>query len=223
MIDILIRIKNRAKRWMLFLIIFPLVTAGIAYILENQTSPVYTAKSIVELGNFENERLTDPKALQKLLKSTAFLEEIKEKQDANFNVADVKGRLAVNQGDGKIIELQITGPDKAEGEATLESVVEGFINLSKELYDHKVEIVNTSIKNAEESTSPDEVAKRAEVLYELNMVLTDLRETKELEPVTVSGEYKNPVKRAIFGLLLGLMLNIVLLITPELFRDYTKE
>lgn len=221
--DILMRVINRAKKWMLFLIVFPILTAGIAYFLEKNTPAVFTAKAIVEVGNFENERLTDPKAIQKLLKSTTFLEEIKQNQNSDFDVKGMKNRVVVTPSEGKFIEISLSGSDKKESEETLSEIVDGFVETSDKLYDQKVNIVKTSINNAEKSNSPEDVAKRAEVLYDLNMVLTDLKKTEVIEPVEVAGEYKNPVQRAVFGLLLGFMLIVFLLVTPELFRDYTKD
>jgi teichuronic acid biosynthesis protein TuaF len=229
MISILNNIAQRAKKLLLLLIIIPLLTAAVSYYLESKKPTTYTAVSTIEVGNFNNERLADPVVIETQLNTTKSLEQIKKITNGNFDVDHVKSRLLVTSPsptEKKIIKFQYTGTDKKEVETTLHDLALGYEKLRNEEYQSKndnleenKEILNLvdsdALKNA--ADQPDVIAKFAEVNNSIGGIT--YYKTTVLDQ-SVSASYSNPLKRALFGIILGLMLNVVILVTPELFREY---
>ena len=210
----------RARKWIILLIILPLFTGIIAYVMEKRTPQTYTAKTTIELGNFENERLTDPKMVSSLLESTKFLEKLQKQSARKFNVNDVKIKLNVTLSNTKLIDFQYTATTPKSAKETLDAVVNSFLKESMDLYQKKYDLTQNLLKDTKSISTNVESIKKEEAIFDLEKTLIDYRKTQLLEPIQVSGSYVSPVKRGIFGLILGLMLDIILLVFPEIFREY---
>lgn len=218
--NILKSIRLRAKKWIIFLTILPLLTGVIAFIMEKRTPQMYTAQTTIELGNFENERLTDPKMVANLLKSTKFLEKLQKQSKSKFNVSDVKSKISVTPSETKLVQIQFTGSSKESAKGTLDSLVNSFIDESMSLYQKKYNLAQSLLRDTKNIKTDVENVKKEETILDLEKTLIDYRKTQLMEPVQVSGSYVSPVKRGIFGFILGIMLDVVLLVFPELFREY---
>jgi teichuronic acid biosynthesis protein TuaF len=209
------RMKNRIRKLALLLIAIPLLTAAISYYLELKTPVVYTAKSEIRLGNMENERLTSQSWVDSYIKSSDFLGKVFK--DEEISIEEIKGKLEITQNNKDILQIHYTSNDKEKADHVLTKIVEAFMTESKSLYDRKKNLIEDKIAKTEKLESPEESVEKQEFLFDLEMTLINLRETQVLEPVTVSEGYKNPLKRGIFGLIMGLMVSAFLVIVPELF------
>lgn len=217
---ILNSIALRAKKWLILLIILPLLTGIVAYVMEKRSPQTYTAQTTIELGNFENSGLTDPKTVAKRLNSTDFLEQLKSQSDYKFNVAAVKTKLDVSTADTKFIQLQYDDTSGKRAKETLDAVVNSFIKESTDNYQKRYNLTKDRLNALSKITSNVESVSQQKEMYDLGQTLNDYRNTTLQEPVQVSGTYVSPVKRGIFGFILGLMLDIIILVFPEIFREY---
>lgn len=218
--SILNSIALRTKKWLIFLIILPLLTGGASYLMEKRTPQTYTAQTTIELGNFENTGLTDPKTVAKRLNSTDFLEQMNSKSNYKFNVDEVKAKLNVATSDTKFIQLQYNDTSGKKAKDTLDGIVTSFIKVSTENYQNRYDLTQERLNDLIKITSNVESVNQQKEMYELGQTLNDYRNTIMQEPVKVSGSYVNPVKRGIFGLILGIMLDIIILVFPEIFKEY---
>jgi teichuronic acid biosynthesis protein TuaF len=210
-------IIKRMAKYKRLLMILPLLTASIAYIFEKNTPPTYTAQAKIELGNFQNLGLTNDSKVEQKLTSTTFLEEITNKYGLNTPVEKIKERLKITS-DNKILTLTYHGDHEDEVEETLSKIVDSFIKESDKLYNKKYELIKGKIEATEKIHTIEEAISKQEFLYDLKMTLTDLRKTQIVEPVSVTASYNNPFKRSVFGFLIGIMMNLVILLGPEIFR-----
>jgi teichuronic acid biosynthesis protein TuaF len=218
MISIFNNISKRAKKWMIILIILPLITGILAYVQEKRTPQTYTAQTTIKLGNFQNEGLTNPKNVAKDLTSTENL--INWRSNPKYNVDYVKSHLNVLADETNYIQLSYIGTSEQEAKETLNAVVNGFLKDSNKVFQEKYVTLKTAKENTVEIQTNYESVAKEKNMADFGITLADLKKNKLSEPIKVSGAYINPMKRAIFGLILGLMLDIILLSIPEIFRDY---
>lgn len=232
MISILNNIAQRAKKLLILLIIIPLLAAAVSYYLESKKPTTYTATTRINIGNFNNELLADPGSLEGDLKSDYYLEQIKEITNGDFDSANIKSRLVItapSPTDKKSLVFQYSGTDKTEVETTLNDIAHGFKKIRDEEYQLKKENLERSkeiielididdLKGNLDQDNLGDIAEYALVHQELGLI--NYQETIVLDKVSVLTTYSNPLKRALFGIILGLMLNVVILVTPELFREY---
>lgn len=212
-------ILNRIKKLWILLILLPLLTGVVSYYLEAKVPPSYTAEAKIELGNFENERLTDTKMVDELLESETFVEKVLDRANSDLDPAIVKERVKVAIHSGKVMKFTITGGNKEEVNTMLNDVVDGFLEISNELYGKKDNLLDKKIKATNELNSEIDGAQRQQILYDFEMTKINLRNTQLLDPIKVSESYSSPFKRAVFGILIGIMLNILIIFLPELFRS----
>ncbi|MBA2877233.1 capsular polysaccharide biosynthesis protein [Anoxybacillus kamchatkensis] len=206
------------KKFAIFLILLPFLTGIIAYIFESNTTSHYTAKVKIELGNFENTRLTDPKLVPERLLSQKFLENTYRNFHPPMNVSEMRQRLNVTFGNTPVIELQLTGSNKKHVERTLKAVVEQFLNESNSLYEKKYNLLKQRIEYTRSIETVEERIERERLLYDLELTLLDLRPTVVIDEISVSESGMNPSKKAVLGFLLGLIADMCFLFFWEVFR-----
>jgi teichuronic acid biosynthesis protein TuaF len=219
MTSILNRVALRAKKLLILLIIIPLLTGAISYYLESKKSTTYTASSSVNVGNSSNDFKADFSSVEDSIKSKRIIGKIKKSAKAGFNIADVKARLVVTPNKN-IIKFQYSGTDEKEVNNTLTSFSDGFVKMSNKIYDKKYKQLNASLSRTEKIVSSQEMIKKEDLIASLQSSLDNLSPAYVNDPVQVIASYSNPLKRGIFGLILGLMLDFVILVLPELFREY---
>ncbi|EMI09521.1 hypothetical protein [Anoxybacillus gonensis] len=206
------------KKFAILLILLPVLTGIIAYIFESNTTSDYTAKVKIELGNFENTRLTDPKLVQERLLSQKFLESTYHNFHTPMNASEMRQRLNVTFGNTPVIELQLIGSNKQHVEKTLKAVVEQFLNESNSLYEKKYNLLKQRIEYTRSIETVEERIERERLLYDLELTLLDLRPTVVIDEISVSESGMNPSKKAVLGFLLGLIADMCLLFFWEVFR-----
>ncbi|HJV16645.1 MAG TPA: hypothetical protein VJ546_04545 [Bacillales bacterium] len=209
-------ITKRAKKWMIILIILPFLTGIVAYIQEKNTPQTYTAQTTIALGTFQNERLTNPKNVAKILTATNKLKE----WQVNYDVDYVKTHLNVLTNDTNYVQVQYIGTSPKEANDTLSAVMNGFLKESNKVYQVKYDTLKMAKENTMDIQTNFESVAKEEKNVNFTLTLEDIEKNELSEPIKVSGAYINPMKRGIFGFILGLMLDIILLTIPEIFRNY---
>jgi teichuronic acid biosynthesis protein TuaF len=215
-------IIHRLKRFFILLLIIPLITAGVAFFMEMGKETTYTASAPFELGNFENEKLTGASIVKKLYQSTRYLELIKEDTDLDYSIEELKNGLNIDAQEDSMIVFKYTSPDKEKAEQIVQGIANYFKEESEDKFNEKLTLLKDFEKKVEKTEAARGYLVEEELEFKLDteMTLTNIRETKLLEPVTSVASYKNPLKRAVFGFLVGVMLSLFLLIVPELFKEY---
>ncbi|MEH7384296.1 hypothetical protein V7147_02610 [Bacillus sp. JJ1521] len=221
--NILNRIKNRAKRLLWVMILLPIITGVIGYIFESQQPVTYTATAEIILGNFENERYTDQKFASDKLKTKEYIKKIQEKEGLPDTwVSEVLGKLQVSPLATKMIVLSYTSTDQIRGEEIVNIVKDYFLSESNKKFSDKQEHYAKVIKELDKvDTSGDALASinKIENYDKADINLLNLQATELSEDVKVNVNQPNPMNRATLGFLLGLMINIIILVTPEIFRE----
>lgn len=222
------RVVSRMRKLLIVLIIIPILTMGISYFMEAKAPTTYTATSTILLGNFQNERLTSQDWVETSI-STGFLEKLKKRTNSNYDVKEIKGRLTFTKVGKSSVKFQYTGESAEEAESTLSDIVEGFLAISNDVYEPKKKLVERLVEQVNNAEGIEDIEVIGDALDslgdvgQLGLTSVDLDRTEISEPVEVATSYNAPVKRAVFGLLLGIMLDLFILAIPELFRDYSKE
>jgi teichuronic acid biosynthesis protein TuaF len=219
MISILNRITSRARKLLILMIIIPLLTAAVAAYMESKKPTTYTATSTVYLGTFSNDYKMDFSEVDKLVKSLDTINSIKKASHGNFNVNDVKEKLVVTPGK-TTIGFQYSGTKQKEVKETLTDFTKGFqIYTNKDYHLKKNDLLKTQ-KEATAITSDQQIAVAKQLLGDARNSLDNLKPAKVKDISDPVAAYSNPLKRGIFGLILGLMLDIVIVVLPEFFREY---
>lgn len=217
-------IINRLKKYFILLLIIPIITAGIAFFMEKSKPDTYTASTSFELGNFENEKLTGKSTVKDYFQKDKYLKEIKESSNLDYSVEEMKNGLTIHEGGEHIVVFSHTSGNKKESEEIVKAISDYFLKESEEKFDEKLNLLK-ELKSDVEKTEAARgylVEEEFEFKEDTEMTITNIRETISLENVSSEVSYKNPLKRAVFGFLVGAMLSLFLLITPELFKEYRE-
>jgi teichuronic acid biosynthesis protein TuaF len=215
-------IIHRLKRFFILLLIIPLITAGVAFFMEMGKETTYTASVPFELGNFENEKLTGANKIKEYYQSTDYLKLIKEDTGLNYSIEELKNGLNIDSPNDSMIVFKYTSQDKEKAEQIVRGIADYFDEKSEKKYNEKITLLEETMDklDAAERARGYLAEEEHEVREDTMMKITNIRVTKALEPVTSEASYKNPLKRAVFGFLVGVMLSLFLLIVPELFKEY---
>lgn len=215
------RIINRAKKLAVLLLLIPILTAGAAYFMASQIPSTYTAKAEIMLGNFENTFRTNPNVMKKYVQSTEFLKRINEDYNLGLDVGQVTPRFSVNAFASEgAIELTYRGTDKVNSKEVLDKLIEGILKESTERIQEKKTEIETRMKKIEAIETDQEVITRESDLHELQVDYDNLQNSFITEEVTVTtNNGASPVKRAILGFLIGIVLSSFILFLPILFRE----
>jgi teichuronic acid biosynthesis protein TuaF len=215
-------IIHRLKRFFILLLIIPLITAGIAFFMEMGKETTYTASAPFELGNFENELLTGASKVKELYQSKTYLEKVKENTELDYSIEDLKNGLNIDATQEGMVVFKYTSPDKEKAEQIVQGITDYFEERSEDKFNEKLTLLKDFEKKVEKTEEARGylVEEEFEFLDDTKMTIENIRETRLLEEVSSEASYKNPLKRAVFGFLVGVMLSLFLLIVPELFKEY---
>lgn len=217
------RVLSRLKKLAILLLLIPILTATIAYIYESQKPIIYTADAEIELGNFENEGLTDPKQVQKTVQSSDFLNKINAQNVLKESNEEIKNNLTIETGETKTVKFQYQSEDRKKAELILSAVVDGFIDKSDALYQKKYNFIQDKINTVKGIETSEEKIRQQEFIKENEfLLLFDYKRNQIVDDVQVTQDPYNPLNRAIFGLIIGIMVSIIILILPEIFRKYDE-
>lgn len=218
-------IIRRFKKLFILLCIIPIVTAGIASFMEMGKETTYTASTKIVLGNFENENLTNPSVVKTKYQSSDALKEVINKENLNYSIQEIKDGISIEEQGDKVIEIKYTSGDKNKSKDIVQGVSDYFLIKSEEKLNEKIKLVEDGLARVEETEKNRGYLEREELEYKTDneFILVNFRETKELEPVSVSTSSSAPFKKAIFGFLVGIMLSLFILLIPELFKEYRDD
>jgi teichuronic acid biosynthesis protein TuaF len=215
------RVLNRAKNLAVLLLLIPILTAGAGYIFAAQLPEGYTASSKILMGNYENQKRTNPNIMKGYVTTTKYLEKLNENYKLDLNVQQVKSRFTTNANQQEnTLELTYRGPDKEDVEETLRKLTDAIIAEGTELYDEKLTSYRETLDNISIiETEVEEVAKEDKLLdYTIGEL--DFVNSEIVEDVTVNKNSTiTPMQSAILGFLIGLILSVLIVILPELFRE----
>lgn len=209
-------IARRAKKTLIILIILPLLAGIIGYVLEKKAAPAYSAKTTIELGNFQNQGWTNPQEVANILTSVDNLNSWLPK---SVNPDYVKSHLNILANPtSDLVHIEYVGTSLTDANNTLTAVMNGFMNASNSLYNAKRNIVQSAVTNL--NNVHTQYYDQPKDLSDLSLTLTDYKPTTTFEKISAASAYVNPFKRGIFGLIIGIMLDIIILALPEMFRDF---
>ncbi|WP_221566981.1 hypothetical protein [Alkalihalobacillus sp. TS-13] len=198
------RVRIRKLLWLLLLL--PLLTGAISYYMAAQAPVVSTATVEIMLGNFQDSILTNDTVMMEKLKTERYLQQLTT-SDEDFS------DMSVELKEGKILTLSLTDEDEKKAGERLHLVIASLLDKSEEVYEQKEEMLKKQVEDMEQHNPG------AESLPKVTDELLNLRETEIHQEMSVTTTDGGAVKRGIFGVIVGLMLNVFILAVPEVFRD----
>ncbi|TLS38501.1 hypothetical protein [Pseudalkalibacillus caeni] len=224
--NIVQRTLQRMKRFWIVLIIIPLLTASVAYIMAARVPVTYTAESEIMLGNFDDTTATNIGFLEEALNSPTVFQEDKilyKGEYGAYNAEQFASKLRVSTDRShKTIILSLPGSNRDQIEESLTSFVDEFMEYSRSALDRKYDIYKEEVKAIKDIETEYEKVDKSKQISNIYESMSEMRPTLIKQPVEVSQTSNDPVQRAILGLLIGIMINIILLALPEIFRDEEK-
>lgn len=213
-------IMQRFRKFAWLLLLLPVLTGAAGYIFEARQATTYDGIVHVELGEFEEPRLTKQVNAKQVIYSPPFLNELVESGDVALTADEIRKRVDVTGDAENIILLEMRGADRHVVEGTLRAVAESFLEKSAEEYERKASFIQERIDNIMKSdASAQEAIDRERLLYELESELLGMKETVILGDVEVTPQQPNPKLRAAMGIVVGVILSALILVIPELFRE----
>ncbi|WP_163099318.1 Wzz/FepE/Etk N-terminal domain-containing protein [Peribacillus alkalitolerans] len=213
-------IGNRARKLLWLIILIPVLTAGLAYFLSADTKPVYQANAKLLLGNFQNDEYTNATYLSKFVPTEYFLNNLKGKYNLDINPETMNSQLKVNDTGDKTVTLTLSGPNQEEAQETLKLITMAILSESTAIYESKVALIRERITETEALKESSEPATAQQLLYDLKMDNRNIKNTILLEDVESAPlATLSAINKAILGFLAGIMVSLMILVLPELFRE----
>jgi hypothetical protein len=195
------------------LIILPVFFGAFSYFTDYNEPESYTASTKLALGNFDNEMFTNPGYIQRLILSSAFLQDINEENEFNVDIKGIKEQLEVEQGSGEIITIELKGTSESEIEEDLTAIVDKLYQRSNEKFNRIKDLTEQTVERVENKQVEEQDIYDAEsFVYDLKLKLVNFRETSTYEPIKISEEETNPLKSAVIGAILGFALSILVIV-----------
>lgn len=219
--ELLKRILYRARKLAVLLLLIPILAAGIGYIFAEKQPASYIAEAEIMLGSYEQDTRNNPALMKKKLTSEVFIEETNEKYNLDLDIEKLKSRLSVEETvSNKTLIFSFNDQNKEVAEQTLTKYVDGIMRDSEEWLENKKAFLKTRIQETEKIGNDVEPATKQKNLSDFYDEYEELEDALVINDVTVSASnFVSPVQRAIFGLLIGIIISALLLLLPELFRE----
>ncbi|MBD1382996.1 GumC domain-containing protein [Metabacillus arenae] len=216
--EIFNRMLERTKKLLVFLVILPVLTGSIAFFFELQRPTTYTAEAKLELGNFQNDRLTNPELLKEIMTSDTYLGNVINEHNLEAGVEEIQSNLLYEVDNNKIITLSYKGQNQETAEKVLDGVISTFLEESNDVFEAKEKLYEEDLKEVAKIETEYEKVAKAELLTKLKNENIDIQETYILNPIDTTSSYQNPAKRAVFGVIIGLMVSSLFVVLPEVMR-----
>lgn len=214
-------IGRRAKKLLWLLILLPVLTAGITYLLSASAPSSYEASSTILLGNFQNTRYTSTKYLSDRIPNKDYLTQINKEFNLGINPEKISQSLSVTEGEKKdTIVLSLVGKNTVEIEENLEKVTDGVLRDGTKLFKYKQNLLIEGFERLD-AIPPNhpEYATAQKEKVEIGEKREDIQNSVLLDEVSTSpASFISPMKKAILGFLLGLFISFAILVVPEIFR-----
>jgi teichuronic acid biosynthesis protein TuaF len=228
MSELLKRILFRAKKLAVLLLVIPILAAGIGYVFAEKQPASYIAEAEIMLGSYEQDTRNNPALMKKKLTSELFIKKLNENYDLDLDIDELKSRLLVEETvSNKTLKLSFNDQDEKVAEQTLTKLVDGimrdseeWLNKRKTRLEKSIKRLEGNIENTESIEAEVEPATTEKVLSDQYDQYEELEDALVTNDVTVSpSNFVSPVQRAIFGLLIGIIISALVLLLPELFRE----
>lgn len=210
-------IWHRFKRLFILLLLIPVLTTAIAYFMAAKTPSTSQAAAKVKLGQAENSMLNTPDSVKEYVKSRAFLSSVKGLNKAEEHA--LKDKLQVVPETESTVIFTLADQDRAKTKDQLKAVVKQFMKDSQKQSDRWKTTLQEQIKKVERtSVSGESTIKKEEYLFDLKTRAMKIKEPMLLEKVNVTDMAGDPKRKAVLGLLVGMMLSASILLLPEIFK-----
>ncbi|MDN4072009.1 hypothetical protein [Fictibacillus terranigra] len=210
-------ILHRFKKLFILLLLIPVLTTVIAYFMAAKAPSSAQATAKIKLGQAENSMLNTPESAKEYLASDEFLSSIKGLNKDEEKA--MKEKLQVAPETDTIITLTLADENKGKAKSQLKSVVKAFMTERN----HQTEQWKTTLEDQIKKVEGTEVTgegtiKKEEYLFDLKTRAMKIKEPKLLEKVDTAEMAGDPKRKAVLGLLVGLMLSASILLLPEIFK-----
>lgn len=225
-------IKNvllRVRKYLLFIIIIPLLLGALGYFVQgNKAEPASATATIkISLGSYKDaSKFTDSALVQETFTKIVYgnFEDLTDEE-----VNSIISKLNVEPISQGMISLSFTGKDEEEAKEVLEKILDEFLALDKKEFQIRKDIAEGKIEKLQaENVSDDmgsvvleDTASKQRLIYEIEKELVLMEEAdvlRELSVTSESVEDLSPKKRAVLGVLIGLTIMAGFIIIPEVFR-----
>jgi teichuronic acid biosynthesis protein TuaF len=211
-------IYKRFKKYIIIMLLFPVLTAIAAFLFTMNQPAVYTAKASFSLGNFEAPNYTDPKIVVGQLKKKSYLEYLNQEYDLNLPVEELIEKMSVTEIPGNVVTLSLSS-DNIQVKDSIGKLTEAFIEESQNVKKEKEKFILDTIQKIESvDASPEEAISKERFIFDLKKSLIDFKDNVINEQVYVEQTKSDPLKRAVLGFLVGIILNVVFIVTPEILK-----
>ncbi|WP_368657984.1 hypothetical protein AB3Z07_24255 [Metabacillus halosaccharovorans] len=224
-------IKNvllRVRKYLLFIIIIPLVLGALGYFVQgNKAEPASATATIkIELGSYKDApQFTDSATVRETITKIVY-ENFEDLTDEE--VTSINSKINVEPISQGMISLSFTGKDEEEAKEILGKISDQFLALDKKEFQirkdnakGKIEKLQAENVSDEGSVVLEDTASKQRLIYEIEKELVLMKEANVLRELSVtpnSAEDLSPKKRAVLGVLIGLTIMAGFIIIPEVFR-----
>ncbi|TKI25733.1 hypothetical protein FCO27_02610 [Bacillus pumilus] len=218
------RIGKRIKKYIVWLILLPVVLGAFGFFFAKGTTQQssYTAVVTLTLGKYDDGVYNNMAEVTSLLKSDAFLNEalsdVKEEERQ-----DVKTRLILTNQSDTQLQLSFTDADKDRALAVVKQVSDTFLKQDKALFTKRQQVIESRLAALEdESVSNDSKVDKERFLYELESTKLGMKQAKIVDPAQVLDEGNKGMsakKRALLGLVIGFSISLMFVVLPEVFKE----
>ncbi|MTT31857.1 hypothetical protein GMB86_07515 [Terrilactibacillus sp. BCM23-1] len=222
------RIITRSKKYMVLIIVIPILLGLIGYFYPNgKSSSSYTAEASISLGNYHDPDLNNTRNVESLLTNEPFYKENlpylkSEEQDRIIN------QLKVTIINDKTIQLSYTDTPKSLAIETVNRIMKAFLALDTQKYKQKEKVIQNTIHSLKKNkVGPDALVDKERFLYKLESTQLTMSSAAILKSVDhdqrVTSVGLNSKSRATLGVLIGITIVFVWVTYPEIFRTKPKE
>ncbi|MDJ0286073.1 MULTISPECIES: teichuronic acid biosynthesis protein TuaF [Bacillus] len=220
----MLRIGKRMKKYIVWLVLLPVVLTAFGFFFAKGTveQSSYTAAVTLTLGKYDDGVYNNMAEVTSLLKSDAFLNQalrdVKEEERQ-----DVKNRLILTNQSDTQLQLSFTDADQARALAVVKQVSDTFLKQDKALFTKRQQVIERRLSALEdESVSNDSKVDKERFLYELESTKLGMKQAKIVDPAQVldeAGKGMSAKKRALLGLVIGLSISLMFVVLPEVFKE----
>ncbi|MGE6677203.1 teichuronic acid biosynthesis protein TuaF [Bacillus pumilus] len=217
------RIGKRIKKYIVWLILLPVVLGAFGFFFAKGTTQQssYTAAVTLTLGKYDDGVYNNMAEVTSLLKSDAFLNEALS--DVKEERQDVKTRLILTNQSDTQLQLSFTDADKGRALAVVKQVSDTFLKQDKALFTKRQQVIESRLAALEdESVSNDSKVDKERFLYELESTKLGMKQAKIVDPAQVLDEGNKGMsakKRALLGLVIGFSISLMFVVLPEVFKE----
>ncbi len=218
------RIGKRIKKYIVWLILLPIVLGAFGFFFAKGTTQQssYTAAVTLTLGKYDDGVYNNMAEVTSLLKSDAFLNEalsnVKEEERQ-----DVKTRLTLTNQSDTQLQLSFTDANKDRVLTVVKQVSDTFLKQDKALFTKRQQVIESRLAALEdESVSNDSKVDKERFLYELESTKLGMKQAKIVDPAQVLDEGNKGMsakKRALLGLVIGFSISFMFVVLPEVFKE----